>query len=174
MEDEGLLDNAAAVGTCNLHTQLWAELHGLPGVREVRGKGLMIGAELITPCGVLVNCCAGWAAAVRDRRPGDPPGAADPVARRSRRHQAAGALQRLPERDLRMFIASLRTWARTSTPDLFERADFIKRKFKAVEKYQPFADPDRTLAMIFEEGQYAHARQLRGRHVPTWAARRCT
>lgn len=34
---------------------------------------------------------------------------------------------------------------------LFERADFIKRKFKAVEKYQPFADPDRTLAMIFEK-----------------------
>jgi ornithine carbamoyltransferase len=34
---------------------------------------------------------------------------------------------------------------------LFERAAFIKRKFKAVEKYQPFADPDRTLAMIFEK-----------------------
>ena len=57
MEDEGLLDNAAAVGT-HLHTQLWAELHGLPGVREVRGKGLMIGVELDRPCGVLVNRCA--------------------------------------------------------------------------------------------------------------------
>ncbi|WP_439605617.1 ornithine carbamoyltransferase [Hydrogenophaga sp.] len=34
---------------------------------------------------------------------------------------------------------------------LFERAAYIKRKFKAVEKYQPFADPDRTLAMIFEK-----------------------
>jgi len=34
---------------------------------------------------------------------------------------------------------------------LFERAAFIKRKFKAVEKYQPFADPDRTLALIFEK-----------------------
>jgi len=34
---------------------------------------------------------------------------------------------------------------------VFERAAFIKRKFKAVEKYQPFADPDRTLAMIFEK-----------------------
>jgi ornithine carbamoyltransferase len=34
---------------------------------------------------------------------------------------------------------------------LFERAAFIKRKFKAVERYQPFADPDRTLAMIFEK-----------------------
>jgi ornithine carbamoyltransferase len=31
------------------------------------------------------------------------------------------------------------------------RAAFIKAKFKAVEKYQPFADPDRTLAMIFEK-----------------------
>jgi len=34
---------------------------------------------------------------------------------------------------------------------LFQRAAFIKRKFKAVEKYQPFADPDRTLALIFEK-----------------------
>jgi ornithine carbamoyltransferase len=34
---------------------------------------------------------------------------------------------------------------------LFERAAYIKRKFKAIEKYQPFADPDRTLAMIFEK-----------------------
>ena len=31
------------------------------------------------------------------------------------------------------------------------RAAFIKAKFKAVEKYQPFADPDRTLALIFEK-----------------------
>ena len=34
---------------------------------------------------------------------------------------------------------------------LLERAAFIKAKFKAFEKYQPFADPDRTLAMIFEK-----------------------
>jgi ornithine carbamoyltransferase len=34
---------------------------------------------------------------------------------------------------------------------LLQRAVFIKAKFKAVEKYQPFADPDRTLAMIFEK-----------------------
>jgi ornithine carbamoyltransferase len=34
---------------------------------------------------------------------------------------------------------------------LLARAAFIKAKFKAVEKYQPFADPDRTLAMIFEK-----------------------
>lgn len=57
MEDEGLLDNAAAVGE-HLHTQLWAELHAVAGVREVRGKGLMIGIELDRPCGALVNRCA--------------------------------------------------------------------------------------------------------------------
>ncbi|MDP1896131.1 MAG: ornithine carbamoyltransferase [Hydrogenophaga sp.] len=34
---------------------------------------------------------------------------------------------------------------------LLARAAFIKAKFKAVEKHQPFADPDRTLAMIFEK-----------------------
>ena len=34
---------------------------------------------------------------------------------------------------------------------LLRRAAFIKAKFKAFEKYQPFADPDRTLAMIFEK-----------------------
>ena len=34
---------------------------------------------------------------------------------------------------------------------LLGRAAFIKAKFKAVEKYQPFADPDRTLALIFEK-----------------------
>ncbi|TSE35387.1 aspartate aminotransferase family protein [Tepidimonas charontis] len=57
MEDEGLLDNAARVGT-HLHTQLWAALHGVPGVREIRGKGLMIGIELDRPCGVLMQRCA--------------------------------------------------------------------------------------------------------------------
>ncbi|AOF85987.1 ornithine carbamoyltransferase [Hydrogenophaga sp. RAC07] len=34
---------------------------------------------------------------------------------------------------------------------VLERAAHIKKKFKAFEKYQPFADPDRTLAMIFEK-----------------------
>jgi ornithine carbamoyltransferase len=34
---------------------------------------------------------------------------------------------------------------------LLRRAAFIKAQFKAVEKHQPFADPDRTLAMIFEK-----------------------
>ena len=39
----------------------------------------------------------------------------------------------------------------SETGYLFQRAAFIKQKFKAVEKYQPFADPDRTLALIFEK-----------------------
>lgn len=34
---------------------------------------------------------------------------------------------------------------------LLARAAFIKKKFKAYEKHHPFADPDRTLAMIFEK-----------------------
>jgi len=34
---------------------------------------------------------------------------------------------------------------------LLQRAAFIKAKFKAFEKHQPFAEPDRTLAMIFEK-----------------------
>ena len=34
---------------------------------------------------------------------------------------------------------------------LLQRAAFIKAKFKAFEKHHPFADPDRTLAMIFEK-----------------------
>lgn len=34
---------------------------------------------------------------------------------------------------------------------LLTRAAFIKARFKAFEKHQPFADPDRTLAMIFEK-----------------------
>ncbi len=34
---------------------------------------------------------------------------------------------------------------------ILQRAAFIKAKFKAFEKYQPFADPDRTLALIFEK-----------------------
>ncbi len=43
-EDEGLVDNAALVGS-----YLLSELQGLPGVKEVRGRGLMIGIELEFP-----------------------------------------------------------------------------------------------------------------------------
>jgi len=53
VEDEGLLDNAARVGGWMIG-QLRERLGGLPGVREVRGSGLMIGIELERPCGELV------------------------------------------------------------------------------------------------------------------------
>ena len=49
---------------------------------------------------------------------------------------------------------------------LLRRAAFIKGKFKAFEKHHPFADPDRTLAMIFEKASTPHPGELRGRHVP--------
>ena len=43
-EEEGLIDNAALVGA-----YLLSELQGLPGIKEVRGRGLMIGIELEFP-----------------------------------------------------------------------------------------------------------------------------
>lgn len=57
MEEEGLLDNAAKVGF-QLLSQLQGQLMNVAGVKEVRGKGLMIGIELDRPCGVLVQRCA--------------------------------------------------------------------------------------------------------------------
>ena len=57
MEAEGLLDNAAAVGD-HLRSALLRELGSLPGFREVRGLGLMLGIELDRPCGVLVGRAA--------------------------------------------------------------------------------------------------------------------
>jgi len=57
MEEEGLLENAAQVGQ-HLQTALLTQLMGVAGVKQVRGKGLMIGIELDRPCGVLVNRCA--------------------------------------------------------------------------------------------------------------------
>lgn len=54
IEEEGLLDNAARVGT--LIRQGFAEaLAGVKGVVEIRGHGLMIGIELARPCGELVG-----------------------------------------------------------------------------------------------------------------------
>ncbi|NDZ12485.1 aspartate aminotransferase family protein [Variovorax sp. WS11] len=60
MEEHKLLDNAANVGA-HLKGALERELGGLPGVREIRGQGLMLGIELDRPCGVILNraCEAG-------------------------------------------------------------------------------------------------------------------
>ena len=57
MEEDGLLANAATVGA-HLKAALQSALGSLPGVKEVRGQGLMIGVELTKPCGVLVGRAA--------------------------------------------------------------------------------------------------------------------
>ncbi|HYD74753.1 aspartate aminotransferase family protein [Ramlibacter sp.] len=57
MEEDGLLENAADVGS-HLKGLLARELGGHAGVKEIRGQGLMIGMELDRPCGVLVNRAA--------------------------------------------------------------------------------------------------------------------
>ncbi|HEX7688341.1 MAG TPA: aspartate aminotransferase family protein [Burkholderiaceae bacterium] len=57
IESEGLIDNAARVGA-HLKAALQRELGGLPGVKEVRGEGLMIGVELARPCGAVLTRAA--------------------------------------------------------------------------------------------------------------------
>jgi acetylornithine/N-succinyldiaminopimelate aminotransferase len=57
MEEEGLLANAAKVGTA-LRDGLARELKGVPGVKEIRGQGLMLGVELDRPCGELLGRAA--------------------------------------------------------------------------------------------------------------------
>lgn len=54
MEDDGLLDHATAMGEV-LMGGMRRELAGVPGIREVRGTGLMIGIELDRPCGEVVG-----------------------------------------------------------------------------------------------------------------------
>ena len=57
MEEDGLLANAAKVGE-RLQTQLLTALLEQPGVKQVRGHGLMIGIELDRPCGVIAQRAA--------------------------------------------------------------------------------------------------------------------
>ena len=57
MEEDGLMQNAATVGAA-LKAALQRELGGLPGFKEIRGQGLMIGIELTKPCGVLLTRAA--------------------------------------------------------------------------------------------------------------------
>ncbi|MCK6401975.1 MAG: aspartate aminotransferase family protein [Sphaerotilus natans subsp. sulfidivorans] len=54
MEEEGLLENAAAVGA-HLKAALERGLAGVDGVTEIRGAGLMLGIELDRPCGVVLT-----------------------------------------------------------------------------------------------------------------------
>jgi len=57
MEEEGLLANAVKVGD-HLRAALTRELAGEPGVKEIRGRGLMLGIELHQPCGELLGRAA--------------------------------------------------------------------------------------------------------------------
>ena len=54
IEAEGLMANAVEQGD-RIRAGLKEELGSLPGVREIRGRGLMIGIELDRPCGELVR-----------------------------------------------------------------------------------------------------------------------
>ncbi len=51
---EGLLQRAQQLGE-RLHQGFISTLHGVDGVREIRGKGLMIGIELDRPCSQLMT-----------------------------------------------------------------------------------------------------------------------
>lgn len=57
MEEDKLLDNAAKMGTL-LRDGVLRELHGVAGLVEVRGQGLMIGIELDRPCTDLLGRAA--------------------------------------------------------------------------------------------------------------------
>jgi acetylornithine aminotransferase len=54
IEAEGLMENASRVGGL-IRAELSQRLAGEPGVKQIRGKGLMIGIELDRPCGDLVK-----------------------------------------------------------------------------------------------------------------------
>jgi acetylornithine/N-succinyldiaminopimelate aminotransferase len=52
--DEGLMENAVRIGDL-IRGGLRERLGGLPGVKEIRGKGLMIAIELDRPCSEIVE-----------------------------------------------------------------------------------------------------------------------
>jgi acetylornithine/N-succinyldiaminopimelate aminotransferase len=54
IEEEGLIENAAAIGR-RIREGFAAALQGAAGVVAIRGQGLMIGIELDRPCGELVK-----------------------------------------------------------------------------------------------------------------------
>ncbi len=54
IEQDKLLEHAGSLGQF-IQQGLSAALHGVKGVREIRGQGLMIGIELEKPCGDLVK-----------------------------------------------------------------------------------------------------------------------
>jgi acetylornithine/N-succinyldiaminopimelate aminotransferase len=54
IEEDDLLKNAMELGDF-MRSMFKAQLAGLPGIRQIRGQGLMIGIELSKPCGDLVR-----------------------------------------------------------------------------------------------------------------------
>jgi len=54
IEEERLMENAVRIGEF-IRSELSQRFTGLRGVKEIRGKGLMIGMELEHPCGELVQ-----------------------------------------------------------------------------------------------------------------------
>ncbi|MEJ2114970.1 MAG: aspartate aminotransferase family protein [Gammaproteobacteria bacterium] len=56
IENNHLIDNAASLGSYIVN-ELEAKLSSSPLIKEIRGKGLMIGIELSVPCMELVNSC---------------------------------------------------------------------------------------------------------------------
>jgi acetylornithine/N-succinyldiaminopimelate aminotransferase len=54
IEDEGLMQNAETMGDF-IREQLRERLAGLPGIRDIRGQGMMIGVELEKPCKEIVE-----------------------------------------------------------------------------------------------------------------------
>ena len=57
MEEDGLIANAVSTGD-HLRAAFTRELGGLPGLKEIRGRGLMLGIELTIPCGELLKQAA--------------------------------------------------------------------------------------------------------------------
>ena len=57
MEEDGLLANADKVGG-HLVAALKRELAGVKGVKEIRGRGLMLGIDLSVPCGEILKRAA--------------------------------------------------------------------------------------------------------------------
>jgi acetylornithine aminotransferase len=57
MEEDGLLQRAEQLGNY-LMAALKRELGSHPGVKDIRGQGLMIGIELAKPCGTLIGRAA--------------------------------------------------------------------------------------------------------------------
>ena len=57
IEEDGLLANAASVGA-RLFAGLREGLGALPGVKDIRGQGLIVGIELDRPCGELLQRAA--------------------------------------------------------------------------------------------------------------------